>query len=62
MNWFWMNIPLMAVFFAAWVGIPMWLVLRHPDTGPAKPVALYTADDLAAEAAELLKTGLVGVS
>jgi hypothetical protein len=34
MNWFWMNIPLMVVFFAAWTGIPLWLSLRHPDTGP----------------------------
>jgi hypothetical protein len=28
------NIPLMIVFFALWVGIPMWLVIRRPDTGP----------------------------
>jgi hypothetical protein len=28
------NIPLMIVFFALWVGIPTWLVIRHPDTGP----------------------------
>jgi hypothetical protein len=29
-----MNIPLMIVFVALWVGIPAWLVVRHPDTGP----------------------------
>ena len=38
MSWFWMNIPLAVAFFAVWVGIPMWLVLKHPDRGPA-PVA-----------------------
>jgi hypothetical protein len=36
------NIPLMIVFFALWVGVPAWLVIRHPDTGPqpAQPPAL----------------------
>jgi hypothetical protein len=36
------NIPLMVLFFALWVGIPAWLVIRHPDTGPqpAQPAAL----------------------
>jgi hypothetical protein len=34
-NWLWLNIPLMAVFFLAMTGIPLWLVYRHPDTGPA---------------------------
>jgi hypothetical protein len=38
MSWFWMNIPLAVVFFGLWVGVPMWLILRHPDQGPA-PVA-----------------------
>ena len=33
-SWFWLNIPLAAAFFLAWSGIPLWLVLRHPDTGP----------------------------
>jgi hypothetical protein len=28
------NFPLMVLFFALWVGIPLWLVTRHPDTGP----------------------------
>ena len=27
----WMNIPLMAVFFGLWVGIPLWFVLRDPS-------------------------------
>ena len=33
MNWLWLNIPLMAVFFIAVAGIPLWLVLRRPDFG-----------------------------
>jgi hypothetical protein len=27
----WMNIPLMVLIFALWVGIPLWLVLRRKD-------------------------------
>jgi hypothetical protein len=34
-NWLWLNISLMAVFFLAMMGIPLWLVFKHPDTGPA---------------------------
>jgi hypothetical protein len=34
MSWFWMNMPLAAVFFAAWAGIPLYMVLRHPSWGP----------------------------
>jgi len=33
-NWLWINIPLMAIFFIAVAGIPLWLVLRRPDFGP----------------------------
>lgn len=47
MNWLWLNVPLMAVFFLAVAGIPLWLVLRRPDfsVAPAdapcaNPVAL----------------------
>jgi hypothetical protein len=32
-TWFWLNIPVGAVLFAAMVGIPLWLVFKHPDTG-----------------------------
>lgn len=35
MNWLWLNVPLMAVFFLAMTGIPLWLVFRHPDAVPA---------------------------
>ena len=31
MSWFWMNVPLMLVFFGLWVGIPLWLVLTRWD-------------------------------
>ncbi len=34
MFWFWLNIPLAVAFFAIWTGIPLWLVLKHPDIGP----------------------------
>ena len=34
MTWLWLNVPLMVLFAAAVVGIPLWLVLRRPDFGP----------------------------
>lgn len=37
MTWFWLNIPLAALFFLAWTLIPLWMVVRHPDTGPGVP-------------------------
>ena len=38
MTWLLLNIPLMILFFALCVGIPLWLVRQHPDTEPT-PVA-----------------------
>ncbi len=35
-----MNIPLMVAFLALWVGIPAWLVLKHPDQKPEPAVAM----------------------
>jgi hypothetical protein len=35
MIWFMLNMPLAAAFFAAWVGIPLWMTFKHPGTGPA---------------------------
>jgi hypothetical protein len=32
MAWFWLNIPLCALIFGAVCGIPLWLVIKHPDT------------------------------
>lgn len=44
MTWIMVNIPLMVVFVALWVGIPTWLVLKHPDRKPtlsAAPAVRY---------------------
>ena len=38
MQWFWMNVPLAAIFIAVWAGVPLWQVLKHPDTGPEPQV------------------------
>jgi hypothetical protein len=41
MAWFWLNIPLCTLIFAAVSGIPLWMVIKHPDTAPqARLVAL----------------------
>lgn len=34
MSWLWMNMSLAAVFFAAWFGIPLYMVFKHPSWGP----------------------------
>jgi hypothetical protein len=39
MTWLLMNVPLMILFFALSVGVPMWLVLKHPDTKPTLAAA-----------------------
>jgi hypothetical protein len=54
MNWFWLNVPAMVVFFAAITGIPLWLSVRHCDTGPvmlpaASPVDVAVATYLLPE-------------
>ena len=36
-TWFWMNIPLSVLLFGTVTGIPLWLVIMHPDTGPVAP-------------------------
>jgi hypothetical protein len=30
----WINVPLMALFFALWVGVPMWMIFKRPDRDP----------------------------
>ncbi|MGH3270912.1 MAG: hypothetical protein ACRDN1_17940 [Trebonia sp.] len=30
----WINISLMALFFALWVGVPMWMIFKRPDQDP----------------------------
>jgi hypothetical protein len=37
MTWLLLNALLAAPFVAIWVGVPMWLVLKHPDQG-ARPL------------------------
>jgi ABC-type proline/glycine betaine transport system permease subunit len=32
-TWLTVNIVLSALFFAAMVGIPLWMVIKRPDTG-----------------------------
>ena len=32
-TWFWLNIPLCVAIFSAVVGIPLWMVIKRPDTG-----------------------------
>jgi hypothetical protein len=48
MYWFWLNIPLAAAFFAIWAGVPLWLVLKHPDIGSG-PGVPHTRQEQAAE-------------
>jgi hypothetical protein len=43
----WINVLLAIPFIALWAGIPMWLVLRRPDTKPR----LYAAPAVRAEPA-----------
>jgi hypothetical protein len=35
MAWLWLNIAICAPIFLAITGIPLWMVIRRPDTGPA---------------------------
>ena len=30
----WANIPLAMLFLLAWTGIPLWMVIKHPDARP----------------------------
>jgi hypothetical protein len=53
MLWFWLSIPLAAVFFGAWYGIPMWMILTHPDWGP-EPAAGHHAHPTGPEPAAAL--------
>jgi hypothetical protein len=60
MNWFWLNVPAMVVFFAAMTGIPLWLSVRHPDTGPVLLSTPDQADDVAFATYLLPEVELVG--
>ena len=39
----WINISLMALFFALWVGVPMWMTFKRPDRDPreARTIPAY---------------------
>jgi hypothetical protein len=37
MTWLSLNLLLAAPFVVIWVGVPMWLVLKHPDQGARPP-------------------------
>jgi hypothetical protein len=46
----WINVLLAIPFIALWAGIPLWLVLRRPDTRPQPATAALAAATLAAPA------------
>jgi len=62
MNWFWLNVPLMAAFFGAWVGIPLWLVFKHPDRGPVAQDATQAGQTVSASGPALTEADLGLVS
>jgi hypothetical protein len=48
----WVNFPLALMFILAWTGIPLWMVIKHPDTTPDFSEAhAYLADKAARAAA-----------
>ncbi len=56
MTWFWLNIPLGALFFLAISAIPLWMVIRHPDDRPASTDA--TGTSAAARTRSLMAAGM----
>jgi hypothetical protein len=38
-------VPAVAVLYAIWVGIPLWMVHRHPDTAPDNRLPEYLRAD-----------------
>ena len=39
MIWLLLNVLMAAPFFSVWVGVPLWLVFKHPDRGYEPRVA-----------------------
>jgi hypothetical protein len=52
MIWLWLNLLMAAPFFAVWVGVPLWLVFKHPDRGHERRAASSPARGRRAEPAE----------
>jgi hypothetical protein len=44
----WINVLLAVPFIALWAGIPLWLVLRRPDTRPQPAAATPTVREMPA--------------
>src|ERR1039458_3909799 len=59
MTWIMVNVPIMVVFVALWVGIPTWLVLKHPDRKPALSAASAVLGSAAPPAEPLLISGWI---
>ena len=57
----WMNIPLMIVAFGLWVGVPLWLVLRHPERPPEENRAVPAYLQMQQRAARNQRPALVRV-
>ena len=34
MTWIWLNVPLAVIFTAFAVGLPLWVILKHPADAP----------------------------
>ena len=49
MNWFVLNVPLAVTFVGAWVGIPLWMIIKQPDTGPSLADACLDSKSALAE-------------
>ena len=49
MNLFLLNVPLAVAFVGAWVGIPLWMFIKQPDTGPSVADACLDSKSASAE-------------
>ena len=55
----WLSLALSLVMFLAVAATPLWLVVRHPDRGPAsdRPTVTATASDVLAQAQDKASVG-----
>ena len=42
--WLWLNVIICGIIFLAFVGVPLWLVTRRPDTGREVADAVVRAE------------------